>query len=205
MKLIPIMISSLTFLNTTLLADANNDHSCQRILESWESERIYYKPASPNQNEWNGIFYSHAEKKCFLVTETSREKKILCPQKEIPCKPELLASANLPYYKEPSFPKFLNRFKSCHTRKDRECLKSMISKTAQLSFGFDGYGDRREQMADNLLGQDYTVLKKILENEKFESGSHNSKHFGDTNGTGHRGEFKFSDGAWRLTYFLAGD
>lgn len=56
MKLVSLMISSLPFLNITLLADSINDDSCQRILEAWASERIYYKPNSLNQNEWNGVF-----------------------------------------------------------------------------------------------------------------------------------------------------
>lgn len=75
-----------------------------------------------------------------------------------------------------------------------------------MSFGVDGFNDRRDYIFDNWKKNDFKRLYELV--KKGCVGEDDCRIFPPVvgeNGLGYRGEFKKENGRWLLKSFLAGD
>jgi hypothetical protein len=202
-----MILTLILLLSISLVTEAKNLQweNAEQLIQLWNSESIYYQPKNRNALiEWNGLVYDHNTKKCFQVEQGQSSQKI--KSNELACEKSFLKRATEPYLKIGDFQKFKSRFIGCLNTNDKICLRQLISKTIQLSFGMDGFLDRRDLIFDSWKREDYIRLKKLL--SKGTTGDELSKSFPpnpDNDGMGYRGEFKKVNGGWVLVSYLAGD
>jgi hypothetical protein len=142
--------------------------------------------------------------KCFELFQNEFSEKIT--SKEVKCDANFLKIAKKPYDKISDFNKYESRFLKCLSILDKNCLRGLISKKLQLSFGVDGLQDRRDIVFTTWKKKDFVRLHNLVKKGSVVEG--NSRRFPPQvaqKGIGFRGEFKKENGGWLLTSFLSGD
>jgi hypothetical protein len=117
-----------------------------------------------------------------------------------------LKKAKEPYTKVSDFKKYEHRILECLAKSDQNCLRGLISKTLQVSFGVDSLQDRRDYIFENWKKEDFKRLQDLI--KKGSVGAGDSRTFPPevaNEGSGYRGEFRKEKGGWLLKSFLAGD
>lgn len=177
-----------------------------KITQLWHEEKIYFLPSNPDiLPRREGEIYDYSRKRCFH-SHPPKDAAESIEVHEAPCSSEIKARALFPYEKISDFTRFKTRFLKCLDNVNQKCLRGLISKTAQLSFGFDPASDRRDFIFQKWKKTDYQRLAELI--RKGTAGSENEKTFPPQPpdaAAGWRGQFQKIDGGWRLTYFLAGD
>ena len=94
----------------------------------------------------------------------------------------------------------------CLNESDEKCIRGLVSKTLQVSFGADALQDRRDYIFENWKKEDYKRLHDLIKRGTIGEGDLRKfpPEVADE-GMGYRGEFKKGNGCWLLKYFLAGD
>ena len=173
--------------------------------ELWKQEEIYFQPKNKKEMEsWNGTIYYYTAGKCYGLIQKGATDKVV--SKEEKCKPAFLKKAKEPYTKIADFKTYEARILKCLAKDDQKCLRGLISKTIQLSFGVDGYQDRRDYLIEIWKKEDFKRLHDLIKQGTVGEGD--SRTFPPVvadEGMGYRGEFQKEDGYWLMKYFLAGD
>jgi hypothetical protein len=175
-----------------------------QLNELWHDEDIYFVPkvAAEATPTWNGTAYHYETKACFQLSQNAdriNANAVKCPK-------EVVDKARAPYSKISNFKTYEAEFIKCLKPVDKECLRPLISRTALLSFGFDGYQDRRDYIFSTWAKEDYERLYKLI--KLGASDGETSKTFPANqkpDDFSHRGEFKLVDGSWLLVSYVAGD
>lgn len=195
------------FFSFPLLLDASSKdfESSSHLGESWYSEEIYFLPKNKNDPmNWSGIIYHYASKKCYELNHKDSSGKVSVQESK--CESSFLKKATEPYTKIPDFEKYKARLLKCLDQFDKKCIRGLVSKTLQVSFGVDPVQDRRDYIFENWKKEDFKRLHDLI--QKGTIGEGDSRTFPPlvaNEGMGHRGEFKKENGGWVLKYFLAGD
>jgi hypothetical protein len=171
----------------------------------WQAERIYFVPRSPGLNSWEGKIYDYATQKCSELRANTAAPQAVTVQ-AIDCPSRLRDRALFPYEKIADFGRFKKRFVQCLETSDEPCLRGLISRTAQLSFGFDPPEDRRDRIFRDWKRADFRRMAKQL--RQGTSGAGEERIFPATSGDGGlglRGAFRLIDSGWRLVSYVAGD
>lgn len=206
MKLFFIIFSLHAIASAPAAAPAGDLSDPIKIAEQWDDEEVYYQPKGSDLNStlWNGTAYFYSLKQCFELSQAPKGKKVVA--KKVECKKDFLAKASEPYQKFSDFKSYQQKLTSCLDKQDQKCLRPLISKTMQLSFGNDGFCDRRDRAFQIWKAEDYKKLSALIKKGVVSESDY--KRFPpkpDDEGMGWRGHFVQSQGAWVLKSFVAGD
>lgn len=197
-----LMLISIVVSSKELVSDFD---SSRKLGQLWQDEEIYFNPNDKGDVLlWNGVIFHYSSKKCFELKQKDIAEGISAG--EVKCEKNFLVKATEPYISISDFEKFQSRFLACLKNDDRKCLRGLISKTMQLSFGVDGSMDRRDSIFESWKVKDFKRLRELI--QKGCVGEGDSRTFPpevSDHGMGYRGEFKKEDGRWLLKSFLAGD
>ena len=151
--------------------------------------------------EWHDLPLRYKE---MQVSGIERSDKIV--SKELHCDPAFLKKATEPYTMISDIEVYKKKLDSCLKENDKKCLRGLISRTLQTSFGFDGYQDRRDYIFKTWKKSDFKRLRDMLGKGVIGEGDYRSfPPKPSDGGLGYRGELKKSNGGWLLVSFLAGD
>lgn len=178
----------------------------QSFVQLWHNEKIYLVPAdSKSSGSFTGDVYSYDDQRCFKIDHVSiRPKPILATA--IKCTKSLTQSATLPYTQIPDFTQYKKRLMECLKTKDHPCLRGMMSKVLEISFGMEPLVDRRDLLFKRWKDADYKQMLTLL--GKGTIGEGETRKFPpkpDNDGMGQRGIFTLVGGGWLLTHYVAGD
>ncbi len=173
--------------------------------ELWEDEILYFQPFGKKDSfEWNGVAYNSNEKLCYQLKQKPKAKKVEATK--VKCEKEFLARATEPYEKVADFQKYKSKLIQCLDSQNKECLRKLFSKTMKISFGDEGFGDRRDLVFATWKDADYKRVKQLLLKGVVSEGEY--KRFPpepEEEGLGYRGHFENKNGSWVLASFVAGD
>ncbi len=199
MNLLLVFVTALTACASTSTKDSIS------LAELWEDEVLYFKPTGKlESSEWNGLAYNSKEELCYQLKQKPLAKKVEATQ--VKCEKEFLSQATEPYEKFADFQKYKARLVQCLDSKNKTCLRKLISKTMKISFGDEGFGDRRDLVFANWRDADYKRVKQLLLKGVVSEGEY--KRFPpkpNEGGLGFRGHFENKNGSWVLASFVAGD
>ena len=175
------------------------------LAKQWEDEILYFKPSGKTDSfEWNGVAYNANDKLCYQLVQKPKAKKV--ESTVVKCETHFLNRAIESYEKFESFQKYRTKFTACLGSKDKECLRRLISKTVKISFGDEGYGDRRDIIFATWKESNYERVKALLAKGVISEGDY--KRFPpdpEEDGVGYRGHFENKNGSWVLASFVTGD
>lgn len=192
------------FFLTDVFAAEFKFESTNDLNDLWQEEEIYFQPSeTQSTGNWNGTVYHYGSKKCFKLVE-NKDSKIA--SSEIKCEAIFLKKATEPYTKIPDFETYKAKLLQCLEKQDQDCLRGLISKTIQISFGFDGFQDRRDYIFENWKKGDFKRLHNAIKQGCIGSAeSRTCPSHVKNNEMGYRGEFKKENETWLLKSFVAGD
>lgn len=190
------------FLSFGARADVLPDFSSETVLgELWYKQALYFRPAKNGELTWSGLMYYGPAKKCFELEQKEMTDKVKF--RELHCEAAFEAKAVEPYAKIADFNKFKTAMLSCLDKADTKCLRGMISKTLTISFGVDGYEDRRDMIFRDWRKEDYARMASLIRKGVYTDGEY--RKFPPKAGMGMRGSFQKVDGGWLLESYLEGD
>jgi hypothetical protein len=200
-----IVVLSIFILSFCVFADESKFESSTKLGELWQAEQIYFQPKNKNDlMNWTGNIYHYSSNKCYELDQKDTSGKVTSKEKN--CDSVFLNNAKKPYAKISDFKKYEARILECLAKPDQNCLRGLISKTLQVSFGVDGLQDRRDYIFETWKTEDFKRLHDLI--KKGSVGEGDSRTFPPNvanEGMGYRGEFKKESGGWLLKSFLAGD
>lgn len=176
-----------------------------KLRDLIKSEQIYFLAKSADSLALNGELFWYGDKSCFLVeekTELSGELKV----RTASCSDQIIKRSNIPYVNIGNFEDFKKKFIFCLQKKDVACLRSLTSKSVQVSFGVEPPGDQAYLLYSKWKKSDFEKMERLLRTGTNCNGDKCDfpKTVSD-NGIGLRGGFEKLNGRWLLNYYLAGD
>lgn len=205
MKLKLVITFCVSILSLSTFAAESKIQTSNELGELWQREEIYFVPKDKDAVlNWTGTLYRNDSGKCYELNQKEITDKVT--SKEIKCEAEFLKKAREPYTKISDFKDYQAKFLSCLKSSDQKCLRGLISKNLQVSFGVDGMQDRRDYIFATWKKENFNRLHDLV--QKGAVGNDDSKTFPpevSDGGVGYRGEFKKENGGWLLKSFLAGD
>lgn len=205
MNLLKTLIFSLcAFAGPNSFAAEFKFESPNDLNDFWQEEEIYFQPKNPQTiGNWTGKIYHYGSEKCFDLIQNNDSK---IASSEMKCESVFLKKATEPYTRISDFETYKSKLLLCLEKFDQGCLRGLISKTFQISFGFDGFQDRRDYIFANWKKKDFERLHDAIKQGCV--GKDESRTFPPhvkNKGLGYRGEFKKENGSWLLKSFVAGD
>lgn len=205
-KSFSIFLATLEFLMIAPLCfgDECKVLSKEHVGEALASDSAYFLPSSGITSYLlNGLLFMTKQGLCCRLTE-SEDGRVEGTQTQ--CKPEIKLKALAEYSNISDFKAYKSRFLACQKNKDRDCLRPLISRRFQASFGYEGYGDLRELALSKWTDADFAKMQKLLEAGITVSGDRRLFPLKpDNDGMGWRGSFLLTKSGWLLESFLAGD
>lgn len=175
------------------------------LAEMWDDEELYFQPSDKAESfDWNGLAYSGKDKTCYQLKQKPKAKKVEATK--VNCQKDFLSRATEPYEKFNDFQKYKTKLIQCLETQNKACLRKLISKTIKISFGDNGFGDRREILFKRWKEADYKRVSQLLKKGVVSEGEY--KRFPpdpDDEGLGYRGHFEIKNGFWVLSSFVIGD
>jgi len=203
MKLISIFLMFLLPL-CVALGDECQKLTKQSIGESLASEVTYFIPSNAiTAYSLNGLLFFIKSGRCCQLSES---EKGLLQASPAQCTPKIREKALAPYASTPDFSKFKNQFLSCLKQRNIVCLRPLVMRRFQASFGFEGYGDLRESALNTWTAQDLQKMEALIQIGTVGAGERRQFPPNPENdGTGLRGTFLLTKNGWLLESFLSGD
>ena len=170
-----------------------------------ESDAVYFLPQNKDDvTSWSGHIYEYETKNCFLIEQNQKNDTI--QSSETKCPQALTNIATEKYDLISDFDKFKQKFLGCLHEQDQICLRRLTSKKIQISFGVDGYGDRRAKLYPSWKKKDYEKMIGLIKKGVSPSGENRDfPHPQVDDYIGMRGAFEKEQGGWLLKYYLGGD
>ncbi|MBC7458323.1 MAG: hypothetical protein H7235_08605 [Bdellovibrionaceae bacterium] len=200
-----IIILTLSFQFFAFADTTKNFESAGKLGEYWHNEEVYFIPKNKNEvMNWSGVIYFYPTKKCYELNQKDIPSKVVA--RETKCNSSILKKATEPYTIISEFEQYKSQLLKCLNQSDEKCIRGLVSKTLQVSFGVDGMLDRRDYIFENWKKEDFKRLHDLI--KKGTIGEGDSRTFPpviENEGMGYRGQFKKENDSWLLKYFLAGD
>lgn len=200
-----MIIFASSILSCFVWASSEKFDSSNSLGELWQKEEIYFQPKNKaDVLDWTGTLYQYESKKCFEIYQKEISSKV--SSKEVKCDSAFLKKAVEPYAKIADFKKYESRILECLSTNEQKCLRGLISKTLQVSFGVDGLQDRRDYIFENWKKEDFKRLGDSIKKGVTDEGDNRTfpPEVSD-GGMGYRGQFTKQNGGWLLKSFIAGD
>lgn len=187
-----------------IAADIKYD-SGEKLRLGLENDAIYFLPQNQDDvTSWSGQIYEYETRKCFLIKYN--QKKDTVKSNEGKCPQSLTSIATEKYDLISDFDKFKQKFLGCLQEQNQVCLRRLTSKKIQISFGVDGYGDKRAKLYPTWKKKDFEGIIGLLKKGVASSGeSRDFPHPQSDAYIGMRGAFEKEQGGWLLKYYLGGD
>jgi hypothetical protein len=176
-----------------------------KLIDLLKSEQIYFVGSDPNSLKWSGEIFWYGDATCFKIEEKT-EMSGQATAKSAPCSETIKGRANLTPLKFEKIEEFKKKLTSCLKVKDVNCLRTLTSKSIQVSLGVEPPGDQAYLLYSKWKDSDFKKMLSLVENgltctnDKCEFPKKVSNE-----GMGLRGGVEKANGRWLLTYYLAGD
>lgn len=182
--------------------------NCDSMLEKWSREELYFVPAEPMAVNWTGSFFEFKSRTCFRSLSSETKDGPACLIEKMPCPKGLRDRAEKKYPSEPDFDRYRESLGKCLSPVHEACLKGLVSRTAQFTFGAEPYSDRRESFLKSIGSKGVHELKRLI--EPTSKGVRSNYTAGKIelsfeNENSYRAGFQLRGGGWQLIYFLSGD
>lgn len=140
----------------------NNIKTEIALKKMWLDQEVYSILEKPDKREsLNGVYYHYSSKKCFKVNHDIFSTRPI--QTSIfPCVKNIVELANEPYRKISDFNKYKKLFTSCLEKKDKKCLRSLISFTATIDYGLVPLMDRRDLLLSDWKKENFDEMLHFI-------------------------------------------
>lgn len=172
------------------------------LAKWWREDQIYFRPTKGLVSPiWGGTAYLRDSKTCCVLKEADDG----LVSKPVKCSAQIKSLAAVRPVHIKDFSVFKRTFSGCLQKRDRACLKSLMAFQVRTGFGFDVYGDLREQALHKWGSAGLSRMEKLLKKGVVGSGARRSfPPAPDKKGLGWRGTFVLGDDGWVLESFLQG-